>query len=279
MSDTSVTLARKARTPVFVLLLVIAATIAYPIVFLASSAFRTKTDYLRDPFGWPKVFTFDNFAILINNYGIGQAFQNSVLIVVIGVALTLGLASFAGFALAKMPVPGLKYINATFVSVMLIPSQVLIIPVYLLLSRLHMVGEFSGLILVYVATGLPFSVFFLTLIFKAIPDELIEAGRIDGAGFFRTFFSIVVPMGSSGLATLAVLQFLAMWNELLFAYILLPDNTKTLLTPALTQIGSKFVSDQPLVSAGLLITALPPILLLAFASKYLMQSLAAGVSR
>jgi raffinose/stachyose/melibiose transport system permease protein len=176
-------------------------------------------------------------------------------------------------------VPGVKYINAAFVSVMLIPSQVLIIPVYLLLSRIHLVGEFSGLILVYVATGLPFSVFFLTLIFKGIPDELIEAGRIDGAGFFRTFFSIVVPMGSSGIATLAVLQFLAMWNELLFAYILLPDNTKTLLTPALTQIGSKFVSDQPLVSAGLLVTALPPILLLVFASKYLMQSLAAGVSR
>jgi raffinose/stachyose/melibiose transport system permease protein len=279
MSDTSVTLSRKARTPVFILLLVVAATIAYPIVFLASSAFRTKTDYLLDPFGWPKVFTLDNFAILINNYGIGRAALNSLFVVVIGVLLTLALASFAAYALAKLPVPGVKYINAAFVSVMLIPSQVLIIPVYLLLSRIHLVGEFGGLILVYVATGLPFSVFFLTLIFKAIPDELIEAGRIDGAGFFRSFFSIVVPMGSSGIATLAVLQFLAMWNELLFAYILLPDNTKTLLTPALTQIGSKFVSDQPLVSAGLLVTALPPILLLVFASKYLMQSLAAGVSR
>jgi ABC-type glycerol-3-phosphate transport system permease component len=278
-TTTSATLDRRARLPIFVLLVVLALTIVYPVVFLASAALRTNADYLRDPFGMPRNLTFENFTTLVTTYGLGQAAVNSAVVVLSSLVLVLTVATLAGYAMAKLPVPGAKWINASFVSVMLIPSQVLIIPIYLLLSRLELVGEFGGVILVYVATGLPFSVFFLTLSFRAIPDAVLEAAKLDGAGFFRTLVSVVMPMGRAGLATLAVLQFLAMWNELLFAYILLPDNTKTLVTPALAQIGSRYVSDQPLVSAGLLITALPPILLLAFASKYVMSGLAAGVTR
>jgi raffinose/stachyose/melibiose transport system permease protein len=279
MSDTSATLSKAARKPIFIGLLLVALTIVYPLFFLLSSAFRTKLDYQRAPFGWPTEFTARNFIVLWNNYGIGPAAMHSIVVVGISLSLVVVLATSAGYAMAKLPVPGTKYINASFVSVMLIPSQVLIIPIYLLLSRIGLVGDFSGLVLVYVATGLPFAVFFLTLSFRSIPDEVLEAARIDGAGFFRTLFSIVLPMGSASIATLAVLQFLGMWNELLFAYILLPDDTKRMLTPALAQIGGRYVSDQPLVSAGLIITALPPILLLGFASKYVMRGLAAGVSR
>jgi ABC-type glycerol-3-phosphate transport system permease component len=279
MSDTSATLSRRARIPVFLVLLALALTIAWPVLYLASAAFRTNADYLRNPFGWPSPFTFDNFVNLWNNYGLGQALANSIFVVFTALLLTLAIASLAGYAMAKLPVPGARYINAAFVSVMLIPSQVLIIPIYLLLSDLGLVNEFAGLILVYLATGLPFSVFFLTLSFRSIDDTMLEAARIDGAGFFRTLGSIVVPVGRAGVATLAVLQFLAMWNELLFAYILLPDNTKQLVTPALANIGSKFFSDQPLIAAGLIITSLPPIILLAVASRYIMQGLAAGISR
>jgi raffinose/stachyose/melibiose transport system permease protein len=279
MSDTSLTLSRRARIPVFLVLLALALTVAWPVIYLASAAFRTNADYLRNPFGLPTPFTIDNFIDLWNNYGVGQALLNSIIVVFTALVLTVAIASLAGYAMAKLPVPGAKYINAAFVSVMLIPSQVLIIPIYLLLSDLGLVNEFSGLILVYIATGLPFSVFFLTLSFRSIDDTMLEAARLDGAGFFRTLTSIVVPVARSGVATLAVLQFLAMWNELLFAYILLPDNTKQLITPTLANIGSKFVSDQPLIAAGLLITSLPPIILLAVASRYIMQGLAAGISR
>lgn len=279
MAETSATLGRRSRGPIFALLVVVALTVAYPIVFLALSAFRTNTDYLRNPFGLPAEFTLQNFLVLINNYGAGRAALNSLIVVGIALVLELLLAVSAGYALAKLDVPGARWINASFVSVMLIPGQVLIIPIYLMLSRLRLVGDLPGLVLVYLATGLPFAVFFLSLTFRAIPDDVLEAARLDGAGFFRTLFSVVLPIGASGVATLAVLQFLGMWNELLFAYILLPDDDKRLLTPALAQIGERYLTDQPLVSAGLLITALPPILLLVFASRYVMQGLAAGVGR
>jgi len=269
----------RTQWPVFVALTVVAASILYPLYFVIITSLRPNADYLQNPFGLPGVWSLENYIRLAETYGIGQAFLNSLFVGTVSVSIVLVFASLAGFALAKLPVPGTKYITATFVSVMLIPGPVLIIPIYLMLARLDLVGTYTGLIFVYVATGLPFATFFLTLSFRGIPDEVIEAARIDGAGFFRTFWSVIMPMGSSGLATLAVLQFLGAWNELIFAFILIPDQSMRLLTPQLASIGTRFLTDQPLVSAGLFITASVPLILLIFASKYIMQGLQVGVSR
>jgi len=269
----------RGRWPIFIGLCLVAATIIYPLFFILTTSLRSNAEYKGDPFGLPKVWTLDNYITLWNQYGVGRAFMNSLFVAVTSVVVILIVAALAGYALAKLPVFGSKYFTASFVSVMLIPGPVLIIPIYLVLARLGVVGDYSGLILVYVATGLPFAIFFLTLTFRAIPDEVLEAARVDGAGYFRTLWSIVGPMGASGLATLAVLQFLGAWNELIFALILIPDEKLKLLTPVLASIGRRFVTDQPLTSAGLFITALVPLLLLAFASKYIMQGLQVGLSR
>lgn len=279
MTTTSATLNKKARWPIFIVLVLLAASVIYPFFFLITSSLRPKLDYLSNPLGLPGEWTLDNFIALVTRYGAGQGFMNSLFVVTIALVIELILATLAGYALAKYPVPGSKFITASFVSVMLIPSQVLILPIYLMLSQFRLVGDFSGLILVYVATGLPFSVFFLSVTFRSIPNEVLEAAKLDGAGFFRTLWSVVSPMGIAGIATLAVLQFLGKWNELLFAVILLPDASKKLLTPALAQIGDRFLNEQPLVSAGLLLTASVPLLLLAVASRYIMKGLAVGVSR
>jgi ABC-type glycerol-3-phosphate transport system permease component len=281
MSDDAVStrLSRGTRLPVFIGLSVVAATIIYPLFFVALTSLRPNDDYLQDPFGLPGIWTLENYSTLANLYGVGQAFLNSLFVTTVTVAIVLVLGALAGYALAKLPVPGSRFITATFVSVMLIPAPVLIIPIYLLLARLDLVGSYPGLILVYVATGLPFSTFFLTITFRSIPDEVIEAARIDGAGFFRAMWSIITPMGAGGIATLAVLQFLGVWNELIFALILIPDQASRLLTPTLANIGERFVTDQPVVSAGLFISASIPLLLLALTSRYIVQGLHAGVSR
>jgi ABC-type glycerol-3-phosphate transport system permease component len=280
VSDTpTVTISRRARWPVFAVLTLVALTIVYPLFFILVTSSRSNPDYLSNPFGMPAQWTFDNYRELLDVYGVGQAFLNSVFVSTVSVVLVLSLATIAGYALAKLPVPGQKWISAAFVSVMLVPGPVLIIPIYLLLSRLGLVGDYWGLILVYVAGGLPFGVFFLSLSFRAIPDEVIESARIDGASFLRTVWSIVLPMGASALATLAVLQFLAVWNELIFAFILIPDQSMRLLTPTLATIGTRYLNDQPLVSAGLLITSLVPVLLLAVASKYIMRGLSGGIGK
>jgi ABC-type glycerol-3-phosphate transport system permease component len=129
---------------------------------------------------------------------------------------------------------------------------------------------------VYIAVNLPFATFFMSISFKSMPEEIIEAARMDGAGLLRTIRSVVVPMSAGAIATMAVLQFMSMWNELLFAYILLPDETKRLLTPALSRIGDKYLAEQPLVAAGLLIAALVPITLLALSSRFLIRGVSMG---
>jgi ABC-type glycerol-3-phosphate transport system permease component len=280
MSDSiSSRLTPRAKWPIFIGMCLVAATIIYPLFFVVVTSLRSNVDYKRDPFGLPVDWTVTNYIELWDEYGVGRAFLNSLFVSTSAVAVILILATLAGYALAKLPVFGSKFFTATFVSVMLLPGPVLIIPIYLVLARLGIVGDYSGLILVYVATGLPFAIFFLTLTFRAIPDELLEAARVDGAGFFRTLWSIVGPMGASGIATLAVLQFLGTWNELIFALILVPDAQMRLLTPTLATIGKRFVSDQPLTSAGLFISALVPLLLLTFASKYIMRGLQVGLGR
>ncbi|WP_395638065.1 carbohydrate ABC transporter permease [Pseudolysinimonas sp.] len=270
---------RRTQWPIFIALCIVAASIIYPLYFVIVTALRPNADYLQNPFGLPGTWTLDNFLALVNYYGAGQAFLNSLFVTSVAVVIELTLAILAGYALAKLPVPGAKYITTTFVSVMLIPAPVLIIPVYLMLARLDLVGGYGGLILVYIATGLPFATFFLTVTFRSIPQEVIEAARIDGAGFFRTVWSIIRPMGASGIATVAVLQFLGAWNELIWAVILIQSDSMELLTPALADIGSRFLTDQPLVSAGLFISASVPLILLGFASRYIMQGLAVGVNR
>lgn len=257
----------------------VAATIIYPLFFVVATSLRSNVDYKRDPFGIPTEWTFDNYLKLWNEYGVGRAFMNSLFVSLTAVTLILVFATLAGYALAKLPVFGGRFFTSTFVSVMLVPGPVLIIPIYLVLARLGIVGDYSGLILVYVATGLPFAIFFLTLTFRAIPDELLEAAKVDGAGFFRTLWSIVRPMGVSGIATLSVLQFLGTWNELLYSLILIQDSKMKLLTPTLASIGKRFLTDQPLTSAGLFITSLVPLLMLTFASKYIMRGLQVGLGR
>lgn len=273
------TFPRKARIPVFVVLLLVALSVLYPVVYLALDAFRTNTEYLRDPFGLPTSLMMQNFVVLWNDYFVGRALVNSLIVVASALAVQLVTGLLAAFALAKLAVPGGRVISAVFISVMLVPSQVLIIPVYLLLSKLHLVGNLLGLVLVYVATGLPFAVFFLTITIRSIDSAVLEAAKLDGAGFLRTLLSVVVPLASAGIATLAVLEFLTMWNELLFAYILLPSSTLTLITPAVSQIGTALVGNQPLVSAGLIVTALPPLILLALTSRYLVVGISAGMGK
>jgi len=276
---TSATLNRKSRIPIFIGLCLLAASILYPVFFLAIAAFRPRLDYLRDPLGFPHEWTFANILAVWNGYGAGAAFLRSLLVVSTALVIVLVFAILAGYALAKFNPPFAKVITGSFVSVMLVPGQVLILPIYLMLSAVGLVGSYASVILLYVATSLPFAVFFLSLSFRSLGDELLDAARVDGAGFFRTLVQIVIPMAKPSIATLAVLQFLGMWNELLYALILLPDDSKRLLTPALSMIGEKLVNNQPLVSAGLLIAASVPLLLLSLTSKYVVEGISIGSSK
>jgi ABC-type glycerol-3-phosphate transport system permease component len=266
----------RTNTIVLLALLSVAITTLYPLFYVVMTSSRTLEDYNKNAYGLPKFFTLDSYRILINNYSLDTAARNTIIVVGLSLATSLIFSSLAGFALAKYDFPGSKAINWSFIAVMLLPSQILIIPIYLLLSKFSLVGHLPGLMFVYIGTNIPFGVFFLKSTFNAVPDTILDAARIDGAGFFTSFFRIAIPNAAAGITTLAVLQFLGMWNELLYAYLILPDQEMRLLTPALASIGGRYTTNQPLVAAALCITATPTIILLAMSSKYLVRGVPTG---
>ncbi len=265
------------NTIVFLALLSVALTTLYPLLYVAMTSARTLEDYVKNAYGLPKFLTLKSYRILVENYSIGSAARNTIIVVSVSLLTCLIFSSLAGFALAKYDFPGSKAINWSFIAVMLLPSQILIIPIYLLLSKFLLVGHLYGLIFVYIGTNIPFAVFFLKSTFSAVPDTILDAARIDGAGFLTSFFKIALPNAAAGITTLAVLQFLGMWNELLYAYLILPDQGMRLLTPALASIGGRYTTNQPLVAAALCITATPTLILLAMSSKYLVRGVSTGI--
>lgn len=272
---------RRAPTklPPLLILLLVAATTLYPLSFVLINAFRAKSEYLKAPYGWPANWSLNNFVLLLENYDVIRAASNSMLVIGSALAISLTASTLAAYAIVKLDLPGKRLFTAGFVSVMLVPSQVLIIPVYLLLSAMRLVDTLPGLILVYAATNIPFGVFFMTAVMRSVPNEIIEAAKIDGAGPLRTLVWVVAPVLRTSILTLAVLAFLSLWNELIFGLILMPSEANNLLTPKMASIGGRFVTNQPLLMAGLLLTSLPPILVLTFLSRYLVSGIAAGVGK
>lgn len=270
---------RWQRLPVVLILASVAITTIYPLAFVAMTSFRQKPDYLRNPYGFPASWSFDNYVKLIANYDVVGAAANSFLVIAVALTATLAFATLAAYAIVKLNLPFKKIFATGFVSVMLVPGQVLIIPVYLLLSSLRLVDTLPGLMAVYIATTIPFGVFFMITVMRTVPDQLIEAAKMDGASALRVLVDIVVPMARTGILTLGILTFLSMWNELIFGLILLPTEAHNLLTPKMASIGGRFVSNQPILMSGLMLTSLPPILVLIFLSRYLVDGIAAGMGK
>jgi ABC-type glycerol-3-phosphate transport system permease component len=272
---------RKLLWPVQFLITLVLGAVAvstlWPLFYVLVTSSRTLDDYFKNSYKFPHYFTFSNFKILWVNYSLGLAARNTVEVVGISMLSCLTLSALAGFGLAKYQFKRSNYVNWAFIGVMLLPSQILIIPIYLLLSKIGLIGHLPGLMFVYTATNIPFSVFFLRAAFKAVPDSILEAAEIDGAGFFKSFLSIALPSIGPSFTTLAVLQFLGMWNELLYAYLILPDQSQRLLTPALAGIGGRYTSNPPLIAAALVITATPTLILLAMSSKYLVRGVTSGI--
>jgi ABC-type glycerol-3-phosphate transport system permease component len=269
----------RVKLPTFLVLLAIAASTVYPLLFLALNALKERTDYYANAYGLPRELYLGNFTVLVENYNIVRALLNSVFVTGVAVTATLLIATIASFALAKVDFLGQRVLFALIVAFLLVPGQVLLIPIYLLFSRLDLINNYLSVILIYTALALPFGTFFLTSSFRAIPTELIEAARIDGASLFHAFRTIVLPIGSPSIMTLAVLSFLTMWNELLLGMMLLPDESKRLLTPTIALLLGRLLTNQPLLMAALLISSVPTILMLIVFSRYLIRGITLGFGK
>ena len=240
------------------------------------SAFRTPQEWAVSKIGLPSTWSMDAFERAWVGGNIGTTFVNSVVVTSATVALSLVLASMAGYAFAKIQWRGRDATYYFLLAWMAIPPLLLMVPIYVQMVELHLVNTYWSVVFLYTALNLPFNTFLMTAFFRAVPDELIEAAWLDGASVHQVFRRILVPLSIPALATLVIFNALYVWNEFVFALLLLQRDSVKTLTVGIMQMQGRFFNDFPALLAGLLIATLPVIGVYLLFQRYLVRAIAAG---
>ena len=258
------------------LMLSIAIAAIYPVYYMLVTSLKTKSAWTADQFGLPFNPTLDNYAAVFADGRIPTWFLNSVLVTGVSVILATVVATFAAYAIARIPFRGATFLLRLMIALMVIPPAVLILPLFLGFQPLGLVNTYQGVILIYAGMIVPISVYMLVSFFRTLPMEIFDAARIDGASTLRILFSIVVPLSAPGFVTLIVVNALWVWNELLIALVFLQDDNQRTLMAGLTQFKGHFSVNEPLVMAGTFLSALPMLLLFLVGQRFFVRGLVAG---
>ncbi|MBM9623086.1 carbohydrate ABC transporter permease [Streptomyces zhihengii] len=261
------------------LLIVVALVWITPLAGLFLSSLRDESDNASD--GWWTAFTdpsqlsLDNYTALFQDSGITTAFWNTVLIAVPTTVLVVGIAALAGYAFAWLEFPGRDAVFLVVVGLLVVPVQIGLLPVAKLFGAVGLFGTVAGVVLFHVAYGLPFAVFLLRNYFAEIPREMLEAARMDGGSEWRIFSRLVLPLGRPAIASLAIFQFLWVWNDMLVA-LLFADSGSQPLTVALQSQMRQFGSNIGVLAPGAFLSLIVPLVVFFAFQRHFVQGVMAG---
>ncbi len=263
---------------VLILVLVILAVAAlYPILFMILSTFRNSDEYINNPLGLPHDLTnVQNFITLFNNFDIVRLFLNTIQYILLAAAISLSVSIPASFAIAKLRFPMRHLFFTLFLASMVIPGITFIIPDYVLMSNLGLVDNFWSVVLLWSATSIPGSIFLLSSLMRGLPNEVVEATKVDGANYVQLLLRVVIPMSIPGIVTITIFNVTSWWNDLLVPLIFLQSDENKTLTAAVATIGGRYTTDFPQLLTGLLMVSLPPILLYVFIQRYIRRGMVVG---
>lgn len=248
----------------------------FPIVWVVLSSFKTNREILSNGLQLPSTFSFSGYKQALEMAPILKFFVNSLIVSFASTALNVFILAMAGYVFAKKKFRFKNLIFGILSLSMVIPSTALMSPVYTVITKLHLYDTKMALILVYTALNMPISLMILRSAFAAIPTELEEAAYIDGAGFFRTFWQVMMPCAKGGLASAAVLAFLGSWNEFTFALLLTSSTSTRTLPLSLIYFTSQFSFNYTAMFAAITIAVLPSIIVFSIFQEQVCSSLTAG---
>ncbi|MFD4244654.1 carbohydrate ABC transporter permease [Streptomyces sp. NPDC058525] len=237
--------------------------IVLPLVWLALGAFKTDAQIGGSALTWPSNWNFDAFGRAWDK-GIGGYFANTLIVLVFSVPLTMLFGSMAAYVLARYPFKGNRVIYYFFVSGAMFPVFLALVPLFFMVKRFDMLNTYQGLILVYVAYSMPFTVFFMHSFFRTLPTAIHEAAVIDGASDTRIFFQVMLPMAKPGLISVGIFNVLGQWNQYILPAVLMQPQTsgepeRYMLTQGLIQLQYQmgYETDLPVLFAGATIAVIP----------------------
>jgi alpha-glucoside transport system permease protein len=273
------------RAPFWVKLVLALVCLAWvvPTLGLAITSFREVEDANRT--GWWTIFsspssltrlTLGNYSDVFDRANMGTAFVNSLAITIPATIIPILIAAFAAYAFSFMEFPGRDWLLILIVGLLVVPTQVALVPLLQIYGQLGINGTFLAIWLAHIGFGMPLAVYIIRNYMATLPKEVIESAKIDGASHFQTFWKLILPMSTPVLASFAIFQFLWVWNDLLNALVFIGSGNNKPLTIALTQLLGAQGQGWQLLTAGALLTMIVPILVFLSLQRYFVRGLTAG---
>jgi raffinose/stachyose/melibiose transport system permease protein len=267
-----------SRIPGWLLITLLLIIVIYPMVWMFLGSFKTQDEFLNAPF-WalPENWSLDNYVEIFTTGDFGTYVRNSILVVFPSLALILLLGVAAGFALEVMIWKGKATVLLLFLIGIMVPTQMILLPLFTIYFRLHLTGTFWPLIITYVATGLPLTVFMMATFFRAVPREIFEAATLDGANIFRMFWTVGIPLVRNALFTVGLVQFFFLWNDLLVALTFTTSSQlRTIQVGLLNFTGEYGAVQYGPTFAAIAVSVFGTLLIYLFLNQQVMKGLTAG---
>ncbi len=271
-----------ARALTYFALFTITCIVLYPVLLVLKKAFEPGRQFALSASPVPSEVTLDHFRDLAGSRGSrGELLFlrhaiNSAIVALATTVVGVFLSCTAAYALSRFRFPGRRAGLTTFLVVQMFPASMLLLPLYVLLDKLQLLNSLFGLVLVYATTAIPFCVWTLKGYFDSLPRELEEAARIDGAGPWKIFFSIVLPLARPGIAVTALFSFMTAWNEFIMASTFMTDETRYTLPVNLQSSVGQYSADWGLFAAGSIVVSIPVMALFYLLQKQLVGGLTSG---
>lgn len=269
-------LTTREQLAIQVLLVAYAFVVIAPLAVAFLNSMKELGQVYRDPFGLPDTLNWANYVEAWTQASFGTYFRNSAIVAAASVFFTLFFGSMAAFVLARYEFRGSKLVFVLFLTGLAIPLRIAVIPLHVLMRELGLLDSLVGLVLVYVASSLPFAVFVLASFFRGINREIEDAARVDGATPFQIYRIVILPLIKPALATVGIFTFVSVWNDFFFPLIFITSDHLRTLPIGLSVFFSEFSIQWHLLFAGLIIMMLPTIVAFLLASRSFVQGLTMG---
>ena len=266
----------RLRTIQYIVLIFLTFITLYPFSLLITTSLKTQKEYMKSSIAMPSVPQISNYATVWKRSNIFSGFKSSTVITVSSLIILIFFGSLAAYALTKMNFAKAKKYQLIFLAPMILPIQVIAIPIYLIFSKVHLLNSFIGISFAYVATGLPLVIFIMTSFMKTIPTAINESAKIDGAGEFQVFVKIMLPLLKPVLATVVIISGLGIWNDFFLPLLLISDSTKKTLPLKIYDFMGQYSSNWPLICACIIYVLLPIVIVYLCMRKYIVQGIVAG---
>ncbi|MRH42772.1 ABC transporter permease subunit [Aquibacillus halophilus] len=263
------------QMPLYLVAIILLLFTGLPFFIMINTSFKSQLEFMTSPWSLPDSFSFSNYALLLDT-NFFSYFKNSLIVSVISVIIVIIFGAMASYPLARLKFKLNTPLFLLFMVGMMIPIHTTLIPIYLLTINLGLYDTIWALIGPYVAFALPISVVIFTQFMKEIPKELEESAKIDGCGHIRLFWRIIFPLLTPAVATVAIYNFIHIWNEFIFALVLTNSSENATLPLGLREYYGEFTVNVPAIMAALTLGSLPLLLIYFVAQEKIVKGLAAG---